>query len=143
MVKLKNSNSFAHYCVTMPVAQYAVQRRRQRGGNFRGKKYQRGKQEGGFLGKLLGLGGGGGGGKQKAQPINLNVNQRQSNSMNANRRKGSMYYGPRPQQPYYFRTQPDNLIIIKLNRHSTGVHHDQDALIRVCKQNNGKEKISI
>lgn len=116
----------------MPVAQYAVQRRRQRGGNFY-VVVIRGKQEGGFLGKLLGLGGGGGGGKQKAQPINLNVNQRQSNSMNANRRNGSMYYGPRPQQPY----------TIKLNRHSTGVHHDEDALIPVCKQKNGKEKISI
>jgi hypothetical protein len=35
-------------------------RKYQRGGNFKGKKYQRGKtkQDGFFLGKLLGLGGG-------------------------------------------------------------------------------------
>jgi hypothetical protein len=86
----------------MPVSNYAVRRRHhQRGGNFKGKKYQRGKQDGGFLGKLFGMGGS----KQKAQPINLNVNQRQSNSMNVNRRNGSMYYGPRS-QPYHFRQRP-------------------------------------
>ena len=80
--------------------------RRQRGANFKGAKYQRAKtkkQDGGFLGKLFGLGGGGGGSKQKAQPINLNVNQRQSNSMNANRSNGSRsMYMSRP-EPYYYR----------------------------------------
>lgn len=65
----------------------------QRGGNFRGKKYQRGKakQDGGFLGKLFGLGGAGGKQQQqKAQPINLNVNQ--CTSQNANSRCNSSQY---------------------------------------------------
>ena len=72
----------------------------QRGGNFRGKKYQRGKekQDGGFLGKLFGLGGGGGKHQQqKAQPINLNVNQRTSQNANS-RRNGSQYI----QRPYRY-----------------------------------------
>jgi hypothetical protein len=64
----------------MVYPQLRIYRRRQYGGNFKGKKTQRGKQDGGFLGRLFGLGGENRNRQppQKAQPINLNLNQRTS-----------------------------------------------------------------
>jgi hypothetical protein len=70
---------------------------KQRGGSFKGKKYQRAKrktkQDGGFLGRLFG--GGGGGARSKSQPINFTVSQNQRG------RIGSQYGMPQYHRPQY------------------------------------------